>query len=500
MNVLRFNDKFDDLIEEPASYWKTPDDIPQNIKDFIIETSNSISIFDENNNKYYCPKCIKEITDQNECPECSRKFKLKEKDKLVIENIKEIKNFRDYIYYYVFDFVDGNVLLYLLREYINYHNPLTYYPCKQSKLDIDTIYQVLPTEIINITTNERIKYKEIDEIITKFETSDEELNDEEWDIYTTFNINSYKHQYLYTDNLEDLKNTKLYKYTNIWDLKDYFNKKKFRLPNLIYYPIYYKEFEYLIKLGLYELAFNGCSLIEYKGSFKNTFGVEKKYHSFMKKININYMQLEALRLYPTTDLNILNLIAYNYRAVELILKHTSLEQCLDYFKTQELSTEYLYEYSDYIRCCEKLKLNLKDNNVLFPKHFIEQHDKITNEVLIAKSPQIDKRIKRLSNILMLNKYEDDKYVIFPADSINSLIDESSQQSNCVRTYCDMVSNNECQIYFMRYKNSINKSLVTIEVRNGKVVQARTKFNEEPSPEIMNIIKKWEQTLLKIDNE
>ena len=47
MNVLRFNDEFDDLIEEPISYWKTSDDIPQNIKDFIIETSNSISIFDD---------------------------------------------------------------------------------------------------------------------------------------------------------------------------------------------------------------------------------------------------------------------------------------------------------------------------------------------------------------------------------------------------------------------------------------------------------------------
>jgi len=41
MNILKFNDKFDKLIEEPISYWKTFDDIPKNIKDFIIETSNS---------------------------------------------------------------------------------------------------------------------------------------------------------------------------------------------------------------------------------------------------------------------------------------------------------------------------------------------------------------------------------------------------------------------------------------------------------------------------
>ena len=52
---------------------------------------------------------------------------------------------------------------------------------------------------------------------------------------------------------------------------------------------------------------------------------------------------------------------------------------------------------------------------------------------------------------------------------------------------------------MRYKSNINKSFVTIEVRNGKVVQARTKFNEEPSIEIMNIIKKWERTLIMVVN-
>ena len=198
MNVLRFNDEFDDLIEEPISYWKTSDDIPQNIKDFIIETSNSISIFDEKNNKYYCPKCIKEVTEQNKCPECSRQFTLN--DKISIENIKEIRNCKSYVYYYVFDIVDGNVLLYLLREYINYYNPLTYYPYKMSEISIDTIYQVLPTKIINIKTNQHISYEKLYEIQTKFEITDGKLSSEEFDIFETFELNSYEHEYLYTDN------------------------------------------------------------------------------------------------------------------------------------------------------------------------------------------------------------------------------------------------------------------------------------------------------------
>ena len=72
--------------------------------------------------------------------------------------------------------------------------------------------------------------------------------------------------------------------------------------------------------------------------------------------------------------------------------------------------------------------------------------------------------------------------------------------NCVRTYYEKYGNNESQIYFMRYKNSINESLVTIEVVNGKVVQARCKYNKDINTEIGNAIKIWEKSLIKVENE
>ncbi len=490
MNTLRFNDKFDDIIEEPTSYWKSMDDIPQNIKDFINITSDSIPLFNENDNKYYCPICKEELTKQNKCQKCFKLFTAKDK----------LKKLSDYIYYYVFDINDNNILLYSLCENINYQNPLSFYPFKQSKLNIKTIYQILPTKIINVKENKQITYKELEETIIRFKNTTEEINDKDFDLLDEYIFNTFEHQYLYTDSLNDLKNTTPYRYSNIWTLKDYLTDHYFSLSSISFYPVYYKEFEYLLKLKLYELAINSCSEIKYKGSFKSTFGIEKKYYEFMKKINIDYLELEALKLYPTTDINILNFIKNNLSLTELILKYTTLDKVLNYFKNQNLTLNNLHEYGDYIRCCEEMKLNLKDHTVLFPKHFTQSHDKITNEMIISKDPQTNKRIKNLSNILILNKYEDDKYIIFPADSINSLIDESNKQSNCVRTYCNMVSNNECQIYFMRHKDNINKSFVTIEVRNNKVVQAKTKFNNDVSPKIMNIIKKWEQTLIPIINE
>ena len=147
-----------------------------------------------------------------------------------------------------------------------------------------------------------------------------------------------------------------------------------------------------------------------------------------------------------------------------------------------------------------MMLNMRDKEVLFPKNFREEHDKITSEMIIATDLKINERISSLSKLFALNIYEDDKYIIFPASSVDSLIDESSQMSNCVRNYCIKLSNNECQIYFMRYKNNVNKSLVTIEVRDGKIVQARTRFNEFPTDEMNEILKKWEEQLIPITNK
>ena len=83
-------------------------------------------------------------------------------------------------------------------------------------------------------------------------------------------------------------------------------------------------------------------------------------------------------------------------------------------------------------------------------------------------------------------------------SFDDLIDESSQMSNCVRIYSERIVNGDCQIYFMRYKRSKNKSLVTIEVRNNKVVQARTKYNKDTTEEQSKVIKEFEKRLIGVN--
>ena len=51
---------------------------------------------------------------------------------------------------------------------------------------------------------------------------------------------------------------------------------------------------------------------------------------------------------------------------------------------------------------------------------------------------------------------------------------------------------------MRKKDEMDKSLVTIEVENNKVIQALTRYNEEPSSSLLKVVKKWEENLIPIE--
>ena len=95
------------------------------------------------------------------------------------------------------------------------------------------------------------------------------MNDKDFELLDEYVFNTFEHQYLYTDNLNDLKNTTLYKYSSIWTLKDYLKDHYFCLSSITFYPVYYKEFEYLLKLKLYDLAISSSPDIKYKGSFKS---------------------------------------------------------------------------------------------------------------------------------------------------------------------------------------------------------------------------------------
>ena len=84
-----------------------------------------------------------------------------------------------------------------------------------------------------------------------------------------------------------------------------------------------------------------------------------------------------------------------------------------------------------------------------------------------------------------------------AKSMEELVDESKQQSHCVRNYAKLYAEGECDLYFMREKETPKQSLVTVEVKNGRVVQSRGRFNSNINTKQKRFLNLWQKKVLKV---
>lgn len=285
-----------------------------------------------------------------------------------------------------------------------------------------------------------------------------------------------------------LRNTDL-KYSQLWNFvkhAGYIDTVHY-LEHIAHYP----RFEYFVKLKLYNLADDVDKFNSISNKFEDVFGVSKDFYPFMVKHNINYDQLVVLKCSKTPNIRLLK----------------ALENCDDLWwftwfvdiKTSWrkglLNRKNIHDYKDYLTFCRKLGYDMKDKKILYPTNLKKEHDKLSELVEIYENEINERLMKERYELLKKNTYKSGKYIIYPALTPKDLIDESKQQSNCVKTYIEKASMGECDIYFLRLNSNIDKSLVTVEVRNNKVVQARIKHNNEPTKEQWKFLNKWEEKVL-----
>ena len=303
---------------------------------------------------------------------------------------------------------------------------------------------------------------------------------------------------VFPNNLKELLKDTDYKYSCIWDIAKHSTyidlsqmlKEKEQIPIV----------EMLCKMKLYNLAQKANKFKNFD-SFQKIFGISKDYYEFMKKHNITYTQLKILKLLQEKNIRKIHYlekyVSYgsNTTSLEEILEYISLNRFIRYSKMCREKID-LYLYKDYLRFAKILGLDLKNNKYAFPKDLEVEHDKLSKQYKTQCNKLMKKAIIKRGKELSINKYQNNKFIIFPALTVESLKDESKQQNNCVRTYADKYANGICDIYFMREVKQPKKSLVTIEVKNNRVVQSRIKNNKSPDKKQLAFINKWEQKVLK----
>ena len=485
------------------------DYIPYYVKDFIKDYDKNRVIYNSNDNECYCPKCYSKLI-VNYCDKCNKEYNIDSINSIVIDKDMSVPNYliwytsdpdyqnsqtyEDEFYFYFFDVKDNNTLLYEIKETV-YFYAITCFSSK-TKIEVNNVYLVKEEGLINLINNQSFMYKDIIE---------EYRQNGNCGKYYILRCDGY----LYPYNLYKLKNT-VYKYSYIWNSIPFFvknddmwNENIIDIFDITLVPLTNPCFEYLMKFRLINLAFNSIDDIKFKKTFKETFGVPKKCLPLMQKIDIGYEELKLLKVFNIEDEETyMKLKDYVYEAEPLQELKDKYKidplKVIEYFKSHNYLTYSIYEYRDYINLCDELKYNLSDKKVLFPDNLMKVHNDVLLQYDVIHKKDLADNIIKMGNILKINKYEDDNYVIYPAPDLKSMLDEGYNQNNCLKTYCDKYSRGLTNIYFMRDKKKVDKSLVTIEVNKNKVVQARIKNNQLPDNNLMNIINKWERNLIPID--
>ncbi len=278
----------------------------------------------------------------------------------------------------------------------------------------------------------------------------------------------------------------------------------------------YPSFELLWKLKLYNLCFYSKALNRRSGCFSKRFGVPKSFLKFMQDNNISYRELLLLQLFQKPDNNLLQ--KYKYTSIR-ILRYLKRNDILEEFSNSKndlssLDIKVLKEisefiplkklknypkglnnlsiYRDYLNMSKQLALNYKSKKDLFPRNLISRHDKLQSRIKITEDMNMQFAV--YLRYLQLSKYtySNDKYIIFPAPSIDSMKDEGRQQENCVgHIYLNPYSKGETEIFFMRNLENCDKSLITLEFKNGKVIQKELPHHSKNfTKEQLSFIANW----------
>jgi len=214
--------------------------------------------------------------------------------------------------------------------------------------------------------------------------------------------------------------------------------------------------------------------LSYIKMLENEFGIDKIIEFYNNEFNYIYSENSyrtALEIAKNYNLPIKNFLRYIYFECDV---------------SQGLNSSIAIEqYRDYIRMTTEMGYERFDR---YPKHLRTAHD------IASRNYRV--KLNELELEEWQERYEENNqyqyayngYKIFPPSKPDELIKEGNILGHCVGSYVNKVKKGLSVILFLRDKNDIDHPLVTIEVKDKRIIQAKGKMNESPRPEEKKVIK------------
>lgn len=163
---------------------------------------------------------------------------------------------------------------------------------------------------------------------------------------------------------------------------------------------------------------------------------------------------------------------YGYTAKPLLLYIDQLKT-FEALEDVRFVIQELYDYANMMK-------TISPKFDKYPRHFLTTHKIACRNYNRMKKEFSEELFRKRINKQYECSFGD--YIFIYPESTQDIKDEAASQNNCVASYIDKVIDGKCHILFLRKKNQPDESLVTIEVRNNHIVQARRRFNDDVTAE------------------
>ena len=152
---------------------------------------------------------------------------------------------------------------------------------------------------------------------------------------------------------------------------------------------------------------------------------------------------------------------------------------------------------DYVRMSEALEQEYEK----YPKSLKKNHDVTMMNYNVHKDEIKNKEFENAVNKSTYKELEHfcKEYSIISPKKLDDLIKEGSELSHCISSYSESVIKNQCQIMFLRRSDNLDEPLVSIEVRNGNIRQARGYGNRSVKSKEKEFISIWAREKELIEN-
>lgn len=173
---------------------------------------------------------------------------------------------------------------------------------------------------------------------------------------------------------------------------------------------------------------------------------------------------------------------YNYNPVRLM-------KYIDELRYYEGLTGFegvVKEVRDYA----KMANEIYDKFDKYPRNFLSTHAITSRNHSRLNKVYNEDAFKARRDESLEFKYKD--YLILYPLSTKQIKHEAISLNHCVAAYIQEVIDGKCQILFLRHKDAVDDSLITLEVIDGKITHAAGLFNREPNAKEQEVIDKYNE--------